>query len=232
MIQPVDSKTLRALREAGAYMVQHGLAWGNAGNLSLRLDGERCLISASGTNLGDLADEDLVVCALDDPTHAYSRKPSKELPMHTAVYRARPEAGAVLHGAPFYATLAACSNLELPNDWFVEDMYYLERTAKVAYHHPGSSSLAEAVEAAARKANLLLLENHGVLVFDSNLAEALMGLHTLEIVCRMAWAARSAGLEMNPVPPAQVKDFLERSGYRPPRAWPGKEHGFEESGRS
>ena len=139
--------------------------------------------------------------------------------MHHAIYEQRPEIGAVLHASPFYSTLFACAEVTVPADWFVEDMYYLERVARVGYLHPGSPELGEAVRAKARQANILLLENHGVLVYDTSLQEALMGLQTLEIVCHMAITARSAGLEMRSLPAATVADFLTNSGYRPRREW-------------
>jgi L-fuculose-phosphate aldolase len=210
-----------ALREAGRYMLANGLAWGNAGNLSARLSADRLLVTASGTELGALADDDLVECPVDGDTGwTYARRPSKEMPMHRAVYAARPEVGAVLHASPFYGTLVACSALELPGNLFVEDMYYLERVARVPYQHPGSAALGEAVAAHARDANVLLLNNHGVLVYDTTLKEALMALHTLEFVCRMVVAARSAGVELRALPGAMVDEFLTRAGYRPRRAWP------------
>lgn len=211
----------RQLQAAGQYMLANHLAWGNAGNLSAQLDGETLLITASGTHLGNLAPEDLVAVPLDaaQPVR-YPRKPSKELPMHRAVYNTRPEIQAVLHASPFYSTLVACSDLKLPADLFVEDMYYLERVARVPYCHPGSPDLGEAVRAQAAKANVLLLDNHGVLVYDTNLREALMALHTLEFVCRLVITTRGAGVTLNALPPAQVQDFLAKSGYRPRRQWP------------
>ncbi len=212
------------LQSAGQYLLANDLAWGNAGNLSAQLDGDNLLITASGTHLGALAPEDLVTVPLDPAKPfkrgAGNRKPSKEMPMHRAVYNTRPEIQAVLHASPFYSTLVACSDLALPADLFVEDMYYLERIARVPYHHPGSPELGEAVRAHAAEANILLLDNHGVLVYDTNLREALMALHTLEFVCRLAITAKSAGLSLSALPPAQVQDFLERSGYRPRRIWP------------
>jgi 3-dehydro-4-phosphotetronate decarboxylase len=209
----------RQIKRAGREMVQHGLTWGSAGNISLRTAPDRCLISASGSYLGRLALEELVETPFSGGPSGLPR-PSKELPMHAAVYRARPEIQAVLHGAPFYATLAACFNLKLPHNSFVEAMYYLERVARVPYHHPGSQELADAVAAQAGRANVLLLENHGVLVYDTNLAEALMALRTLEVVSRMAVEGRSARLTPQPVPKQVVADFLSRSGYRAPRRWP------------
>src|SRR5690606_29487109 len=119
------------------------------------------------------------------------RRPSKELPLHRAVYAGRPDAAAVLHGAPFHATLVACSEIAVPDDLFVETMHYLERVARVPYHHPGSQDLAEAVGNAARSAEVLLLENHGVVVLGESLSEALQGLQVLELACRMVVTARA-----------------------------------------
>lgn len=209
----------RQLQEAGRIMSLQGLTWGNAGNLSLRLDDDRFLITASGRRLGELGEEDFVVCRLDGECNG-DRKPSKEVPMHRAVYRMRPEAGAVLHGAPFYSTLLACTKEAVPGDLFVEAMYYLERVARVPYHHPGSLALGEAVREAAKDTNVLLLENHGVLAFDVDVQEALQALQVLELSCRMVVTARAGGLELRPLAQEIVKDFLEHSGYRPRRRWP------------
>jgi 3-dehydro-4-phosphotetronate decarboxylase len=214
-----SNEARRGLQSAGRYMLDNDLAWGNAGNISARLGPDSYLITASGTRLGELKDDDFVECSFDVPSSG-SRKPSKETPMHRAIYEKRPEIGAVLHASPFYSTLIACANMQIPADLFVEDMYYLERIAHVDYFHPGSIELGEAVGAKARDADILFLDNHGVLVYDTSIQEALMGLQTLEIVCRMAISARSAGLELRSLPASTVAEFLENSGYRPRREWP------------
>lgn len=201
-------------------MHENELAWGNAGNISARLGPDSCLITASGTDLGRLAEDDLVVCGWGEKaTQQTGRRPSKEVPMHRAFYELRPEINAVLHASPFFSTLVACSDLHLPANWFVEDMYYLERVVRVPYCHPGSKDLGEAVREKCAGANVLLLENHGVLVADTSVREALMGLHTLEMVCRMVVTARSAGIEVRGLSVDTVRYFLQQSGYRKPREW-------------
>ncbi|HSL29860.1 MAG TPA: class II aldolase/adducin family protein [Anaerolineales bacterium] len=209
----------KGLQAAGRYLLENDLAWGNAGNISARLSPDSYLITASGTRLGELGDDDFVACSLDGPL-SKNRKPSKETPMHRAIYEQRPEIGAVLHASPFYSTLVACSDMQIPADLFIEDMYYLERVEHVGYFHAGSPELGEAVRAKARRANILFLDNHGVLVYDTSVQEALMSLQTLEFVCRMAIAALSAGLKLRALPASTVTDFLENAGYRPRREWP------------
>src|SRR5215212_1579537 len=170
------SEARQELQSAGHYMLANDLCWGNAGNISARLGSDRYLITGSGTNLGELNDEDFVECSFEGPL-TVGRKPSKETPMHQAIYEQRLEIGAVLHASPFYSTLVACADIQVPADLFVEDMYYLERVARVGYCHPGSPALGQAVDAQARQANILILQNHGVLVYDTSIREALMGLH-------------------------------------------------------
>jgi L-fuculose-phosphate aldolase len=217
-----DIELLRAaLQATGRVLIEQKLTWGNAGNLTARVDESTLLATASGTRLGELANDDLVTCPLDDASapQTYARKPTKELPMHRAVYQARPDIGAVIHAAPLYSTLIACADVAVLSGLFVETMYYLERVARVPYHHPGSQALGDAVAREARNANVIILENHGVLVYDSTLSEALMALQTLEAACQTIVIARSANIPLVQIPPATVQDFLDNAGYKPRRRW-------------
>jgi L-fuculose-phosphate aldolase len=210
----------KQLQETGKFMMANGLAWGNAGNISARVSPDTCLISASGTFLGELGDDDLVLCSIPEARALSGTvKPSKELAMHAAVYQERPDIQAVLHASPLHSTLLACASEEPPSNLFVETMYYLERIARVPYAHPGSRTLAEEVRKRAASTNVLLLENHGVLVYDTSLKEARTALQTLEIASQMAMAARSAGIRLRGLPEETVRSFLTESGYRPVRKW-------------
>jgi L-fuculose-phosphate aldolase len=216
------SDQIRAdLQAAGRLMIERGLTWGNAGNISARSGPDMFLITASGARLGELSLDDFVDCpVVPDSSIRTERKPSKELPMHRAIYEVRPEINIVLHAEPLHSTLVACTDLEVPANGFISAMYYLERAARVPYFHPGSAALGEAVRERARSANVLLLENHGVLVYDTSMREATMALETLEIACQMLILARGAGLNVRTLPPATVADFLNNAGYKPRRLWP------------
>ena len=215
-----EAQVIAELQKAGQYLFTNNLTWGNAGNLSARLNENELLVTASGTNLGELGVHDFVVVPVSaQGIEAYPQKPTKELPMHRTIYDVRPEIGAVVHASPFYTTLIACTNVDIPSSWFVESMYYLERVGRVAYAHPGSTRLGDLVREQAGKANILLLENHGVLAYDNNLKEALMGLHTYELAAKMFLASKGAGIEMQEIPPGNVHDFLLNSGYRKRRNW-------------
>jgi L-fuculose-phosphate aldolase len=208
-----------ALIAAGRAMLDRGLAWGTSGNLSARLGGEQMLVSATGTALGALTPESFVRVRLSDGGWEGASRPSKEVPMHLGIYRARPDAGVVLHSSPHYTTLLACSAETIPSELFVETMYYLERIAWVDYAHPGSAELGASVERAAAGAEVILMRNHGVILFDRSVEEALLRLQTLEMACRMIVEAKAAGIALRKIPVAVVREFLDGGRYkpRPPR---------------
>lgn len=216
----MDKNTaIRALIDAGKWIAEKNMTWGSAGNMSIRLDENQVLITASGTRFDSLTEDSFTLYNLADNTWS-GGKPSKELPVHLAVYRNAPWAGAVVHASPFHTTLAASTTLEVRNDLFVENMYYLQRMARIPYAHPGSKELTAFVDGVAARANVILMKNHGVILYDTTMQEACAGLEVLENTCRMCLEAARAGIEMTPVAKDTVQDFLLNSGYRKPRIWP------------
>lgn len=218
----IQSDLVKALQFTGKLMMDTELAWGNAGNISARINNDTYLITGSGTFLGELKEDDFVTCKIgnEEPVRVGVKKPSKETPMHEAIYINRPDIGAILHASPFYSTLLASSKEILSSDWIVETMYYLERLERVPYFHPGSQELGNGVFEKSKLTNILLLENHGVLVYDVNLSEARMALQTLEFACKMWVTAKSANITLNEIPEKVVKEFLGNGTYKPTRKWP------------
>jgi L-fuculose-phosphate aldolase len=202
--------------------MDNGLTWGTAGNISVKLDDGHVLITASGSRFDSLTEDSLTLYEVSTQKY-WGGKPSKELPVHLAVYRAVPWAGAVVHASPLHATLFSISGEPIPNNLFVENMYYLQRVCRIPYCHPGSSQLAEAVFQKAPSSSVMLLNNHGVLTYDSSLPEAAMALEILESTCRLALLAKGAGMKLNALDEYTVEDFLLRSGYKPPRVFSGTE---------
>ena len=107
--------------ETGRWIMEKNLTWGTSGNISVR-EGDHIYVTASGTVIGDLHEEDITVVDLEGKV-LEGRKPSKETGMHLEVYRKRPEVAAVLHASPFWTTFAACTTIEMKTDLFIESMY-------------------------------------------------------------------------------------------------------------
>jgi ribulose-5-phosphate 4-epimerase/fuculose-1-phosphate aldolase len=205
------------LKDVGKFMSDSSLCWGTAGNISARINEKEFYVSASGTYLGEMDFEDFSLC--DTNGWKEGQKPSKEHVFHQGIYEERPEINAILHASPFYSTLIANSNVDLPSNYFVEAMYYLEKIVRIPYYHPGSEKLAEAVKQNAKKGNIMLLEHHGIIVYDTSIKEARMALETLEYTAKMYITSLQSGINIDGLDKNTVNDFLLNSGYKPVRKW-------------
>lgn len=210
------NKTKQEIIKTGKWIMEKQLTWGTSGNLSAR-DERGIYITASGTVLGDLTEDDILLCDLDGIVLEGDKKPSKETGMHLEVYRKCPDVNGVLHASPFYSTFCACMDLELKTNLFIESMYYGASLKKIPYYHAGSRELAEAVRDVCDQTHLILMEHHGILLYDKNLAECRTGLDVMEQTFKMNVMAQMGNLPLKEVDPETVKDFL-KGGYYKKRA--------------
>lgn len=176
----MDHADLRAQLVREAQRLQPlGLATGTSGNLSVRIGGGEhggMLITPSGIAYDTLQPEDMVPVWFTGPGTAqwqHPLDPSSEWLMHQAVYQARPEAGAVVHGHPTYATVLAIQGLEIP------PLHYMIAAAGGApircapYFTYGTPELSRAAVAALEGRKACLLAHHGMLAFERDLARAM-----------------------------------------------------------
>jgi L-fuculose-phosphate aldolase len=158
-------------------LVPDGLAFGTAGNLSVRV-GEQVAITPSGLPYERLTPEDVCIVNVDGRQVEGATEPSRELPLHLAVYR-RTDAGAVVHTHPLHATALATAADELPAiHYLVAELGGALRV--VAYATPGSDELAAATAAALADRSAALLANHGAITTGATLERAYTRSVTLE----------------------------------------------------
>ncbi|MBT4510742.1 MAG: class II aldolase/adducin family protein [Chloroflexi bacterium] len=197
------------LIHCGHTLFNKKLVWGHSGNISARIEPNVFLISAGGTDLGNLKQDDLLRCLIDSEKCENMKSPSMETGLHKGIYRSFTEALAVIHSQPFYSTIVACSNMEIKTDFLPEAMAYLINIERVPYHHAGSVELARATAAKAQTSHVLLLENHGVICWGASLDEALLMTETLEFVCRLLVTSRQSNVEFNYLGEQVVDDFRQ-----------------------
>jgi ribulose-5-phosphate 4-epimerase/fuculose-1-phosphate aldolase len=187
-----------ALIAAGRRVGAKQLTWGTAGNLSVRLPDGRFLISGTGRRIDELDAEGIVSCEVGGAAWEGGCRPSVETNLHRGVYAVRPDAGAILHSSAFHTTLVACSAIELEPAASTDTLYYLRRVARLPFLVPGSQALADAVTEAARDHDVILLGNHGSVVYGDDLHEAVNKAEALELMCRML-VARTQGFPLLPI---------------------------------
>jgi L-fuculose-phosphate aldolase len=198
-----------SLKRCGYVMFERGLAWSHSGNTSAKVGPKSFVISAAGSQLGYLNDEDLVLCHIDNDKYEGARPPSIEKRLHQRIYQTNEDAAVVAHTQPFYSTLVACSNMAIRTDLFPEAMAYLGKVERVPYHHAGSYELAEATAAKAQDSQVLLLENHGILCWGSSIEEVMPKTETLEFLCRLLVLSSAGGISLNYLGENTMKDFIQ-----------------------
>lgn len=168
-------------------MAGDGLAVGTSGNVSVRT-GDLIAITPTGVAYDDLTAADVCLVDLDGTPVDARLRPSSEVPMHTAVYRAT-DAGAVVHTHPLYATALSLLLDELPGVHYL--IAQLGGPVRVAPYAPyGSEELARlGVEALAGR-TAVILANHGATTYGERLDQAYTRSVYLEWLCRL-WAEAS-----------------------------------------
>jgi ribulose-5-phosphate 4-epimerase/fuculose-1-phosphate aldolase len=162
--------------EWGKELYTRGLVNGTGGNLSVRTSPEVVLCTPSGWSLGRLTPESIAKTTLKGDLLQGAR-PTKELPMHLAVYSMRSDVFAIVHTHSIYAVTYACT--VAPGA--VMPPHVPSLVAKVGtvhltpFHLPASRELGEVVREGVKHSQAVLLENHGVLAVGKTL-EAAVGV--------------------------------------------------------
>src|SRR5215210_5933207 len=97
---------LEQLCDVANSLYERGYAHGSTGNISARVGGE-VWVTPTGRPLRGLAPRSLARLDLGG-ARLNDNSPSKEHPFHTAIYRRRPEARAVVHLHSTYAVALSC----------------------------------------------------------------------------------------------------------------------------
>ncbi len=182
----------REMVEVARRAYRQGLSPGTSGNLSARLPGKPLVwIKRTGRALGDLEEADLLLVDLEGHPVEGQGVPSVEFPFHLALYRCRPEIGAVLHLHSPYATAFAVAGREIAPAGLAAE-YGLERIPLVGYAPPGSTELAGLVEKAFNdgRVRAALLAGHGQVTVGSDPRHALYLAETVEALAQVAFLAR------------------------------------------
>jgi L-fuculose-phosphate aldolase len=176
-------------------MKASGLVAGTEGNVSARTPEGNVLITPSGLDYAVTEPEDVVVVSLDGETLEGAFEPSVETPMHTGIYRSRPETLGIVHTHARFSTTLACLNWEIPPVHYMLAVLSDEGRVPVArYATFGTEQLAgSAAEALGRAHRTCLLRNHGTIAVGATVSEAYSRSELLEQMAEIYYRARTAG---------------------------------------
>jgi L-fuculose-phosphate aldolase len=191
--EKIPSVTERgAIAEVCQRMVADRLVVGTAGNVSSRA-GELVAVTPTGVPYTSLSPEDVGLHALDGTPVDARLKPTSELPLHLAIYAARPEVGAVVHTHSTAATALSCLVPQIPAVHYYLGLF--GGAPRVApYVEYGTAALAAGAVSALEDRTACLLGNHGAVAVGKSLAEAYERALYLEWVCEVALRVLSSGM--------------------------------------
>jgi L-fuculose-phosphate aldolase len=155
----------------GQRMSSSGLSPGKSGNLSVRVDGGM-LITPTGIPYTEMRAGDIVEVRADGRVHPGQRVASSEWRVHLAVYKARPDVGAIVHTHSLNATALSCLHRGIPAFHYMVAEFGGERVVCAPYATYGSEELARFAVKALGPRNACLLANHGSIALGDSVRQA------------------------------------------------------------
>lgn len=205
---------MRAEREAlvdyGKKLSLAGLCPGTSGNLSVYdPDSGLMAITPSGLNYFETCPEDIVITDLSGNIADGGRRPSSELNLHAAFYRAKPEARSVVHTHSVFCTTLGILGEPIRAVHFMIGAANSREIPLAPYVTFGTQALAEVAVRFCGGSKAVLLANHGLVTYGGSLADAFELAVTLEYVAQLQYRARCAG-SPNVLDDEQVDAAIER----------------------
>jgi L-fuculose-phosphate aldolase len=172
-------------------MNEEGINQGTSGNVSVRNE-EGFLITASGIPYKRMKPEHVVQMDLDG-NYVGEYLPSTEWRMHSDIFKARPEAGGIVHVHSTFATTLSCLRKEIPAFHYMIGVAGGTSIRVADYAEYGTEALSINMLKAMEGRAGCLLANHGQICFGPNLDKALWLAGEIEALSQMYWAASLAG---------------------------------------
>lgn len=188
-----DGQHRADLVQYGRKLDAAGFCPATSGNISVRLDQWRILITPTGVSKGAMKPEDLVVVSPKGQHRFGRRNASSETGMHLQVYRLRPDVHAVVHAHPPRATAFACAGIALDQPIASEFSMAIGAVPLARYGTPGTPDLAAALEDLIPAHAAVLMGNHGVVTYGKDLFDAHGKMETVEHFAEIVQGTLLAG---------------------------------------
>ncbi|MDQ3212784.1 MAG: class II aldolase/adducin family protein [Acidobacteriota bacterium] len=195
MIMLPEEKLRADIVEVGRRLYARGYTASNDGNISVRLDHGRLLMTPTGVCKGFMDVGMMCITDLEGRKLEGDRSPSSEIAMHLEVYRERPEIQAVVHAHPPVATAFAVAGIPLDRAVLAEVVTTLGSIPIAEYATPSTKELPQAVRKYVKAHDGMLLANHGALTLGSDLFAAYYKMETIEHFANISFVARMLGGE-------------------------------------
>jgi len=184
---------------------QSGWVANHDGNVSVRLRGDRFLITCTAVSKARVDDAALLVVDSKGQVLEGRKRPFGELDLHLAAYRARPDVQAVLHAHPPYATATGLVGHALDCPAMPEAVVSLGPVVPLALRAmPKSEAGVQQLQALVTEHDALLLSGNGALTVGDDLEQALLRMELVEHLAKIMSIAKGMGT-VRPLAPAELE---------------------------
>lgn len=193
-----------AVVDVGKRLYERGMLVSTEGNISVRLDDTRIMVTPSCFAKWRLSPEDMVIVDVSGNHLEGKNRASSELLMHLFVYDNRPEIAACVHSHPPFATSFAVAGIPLADNILPEIILLIGNIPLTEYASPGTEAVPKSLEPHIESCNAFLLRNHGLLTVGRTLDEAFNHHEMVEHLARVMWLARQLG-NVEAIPSKEIK---------------------------
>lgn len=216
-IMKLKDEMIRTARK----MWQRNMVDGNGGNITVRVGDNLVLCTPTLRSKGEVMADEIALIDLDGNQKAGWRKRTSEANTHLAIMKVQPKAKSVIHGHPPYSTAFAVANVEPPTCLCSEVEVFTGAIRLVEYHTPGSKEICDAVAKIGKDNPAILLANHGVMAWGSDVEDAYWKMENMETACQTIWVASQLNGGKLPTIPSdkmrEIFDIRKSIGMEDPR---------------
>ncbi len=205
-------KTVKELKqeliEYGKLAEAKNLTPGVSGNMSARFDGDKILITSSGSANGYLSEDDFVIIDLDGNVIEGGRKPSSEKLVHCEFYKLREDVNYIIHVHSPYLSSFASAGIALDEPIMAENVFYFVKIPLAEYGLPSSDDLVKKTSKYFKEYDAVLMANHGFITGGKTLRETFLKLTLAESYAQVVLNTKILG-GANILSEPQVKEILD-----------------------
>jgi L-fuculose-phosphate aldolase len=199
----------KEIMAAGQKLWKRGYVDGNGGNISCRLNEQWIICTPTLLSKADLTVDDFCLVDMSGKQHAGARSRSSEILLHLEIMKAVPQARAVLHCHPPYATAYAITGLVPPACIIPEQEVFVGTVALSPYETPGTQAFAETVLPYVREHNTILLSNHGIVCWADTVTHAEWYAEVVDTYCHTLVIASHLGAPVTKIPAEKAAHLLD-----------------------
>ena len=207
-----DSRLRAVIADYARRLHARGWVANHDGNLSARLGsdsrGARFLVTPTATSKAEVTADSLLIVDENGRALSQNGKPFSEIGIHLAIYAARPDVGAVVHAHPPTATGFAVAGVSLEEPILPEAVVSLGASIPTVPFSPPGEAAARAIAPYAESHDAVLVANHGVFAWGSDVEQAFLRLELVEHLARISLVARQLG-GARAIPGAAIPALLE-----------------------